>query len=80
MAQPEVRLSSTTMQPCDFPNAPGAIRTHDPRIRNPVLYPPELRGRSSEVRHLADGARRTKRLPGQIVAAVRLGRSLSLST
>jgi len=23
----------------------GAIRTHDPRIRNPVLYPPELRGR-----------------------------------
>src|SRR5262245_57339231 len=26
-------------------SAPGAIRTHDPRIRNPVLYPPELRGR-----------------------------------
>lgn len=26
-------------------NAPGAIRTHGPRIRNPVLYPPELRGR-----------------------------------
>ena len=25
-------------------SAPGAIRTHDPRIRNPVLYPPELRG------------------------------------
>jgi hypothetical protein len=25
-------------------NAPGEIRTHDPRIRNPVLYPPELRG------------------------------------
>jgi hypothetical protein len=25
-------------------NAPGAIRTHGPRIRNPVLYPPELRG------------------------------------
>ncbi len=22
----------------------GAIRTRDPRIRNPVLYPPELRG------------------------------------
>jgi hypothetical protein len=27
-------------------NAPGAIRTHDPRIRNPVLYPPELRGQT----------------------------------
>jgi hypothetical protein len=26
-------------------SALGAIRTHDPRIRNPVLYPPELRGR-----------------------------------
>ncbi len=24
--------------------APGEIRTHDPRIRNPVLYPTELRG------------------------------------
>jgi hypothetical protein len=23
---------------------PGEIRTHDPRIRNPVLYPTELRG------------------------------------
>ena len=23
---------------------PGAIRTHDTRIRNPVLYPTELRG------------------------------------
>jgi hypothetical protein len=25
-------------------NAPGETRTHDPRIRNPVLYPTELRG------------------------------------
>jgi hypothetical protein len=25
--------------------APGRIRTCDPRIRNPVLYPSELRGR-----------------------------------
>src|SRR5262245_52170899 len=25
-------------------NAPGEIRTHGPRIRNPVLYPTELRG------------------------------------
>ena len=31
----------------NFPvNAPGGIRTHGPRIRNPVLYPSELRGRS----------------------------------
>ena len=28
-----------------FSDAPGAIRTHDPRIRNPMLYPAELRGR-----------------------------------
>jgi hypothetical protein len=26
-------------------NAPGAIRTRGLRIRNPALYPPELRGR-----------------------------------
>ena len=25
-------------------NAPGVTRTRGPRIRNPVLYPPELRG------------------------------------
>jgi hypothetical protein len=25
-------------------SAPGEIRTHGPRIRNPVLYPTELRG------------------------------------
>ena len=29
------------------PSAPGVIRTRDPRIRNPVLYPPELRGRGA---------------------------------
>ena len=33
-------------------NAPGAIRTHGPRIRNPVLYPPELRGHTK--RYLRD--------------------------
>ena len=26
-------------------SAPGEIRTHGLRIRNPALYPPELRGR-----------------------------------
>jgi hypothetical protein len=25
-------------------NAPGVTRTHGTRIRNPLLYPPELRG------------------------------------
>ena len=25
--------------------APGAIRTHDPRLRRPMLYPPELQAR-----------------------------------
>ena len=29
----------------DLLNAPGEIRTHGLRIRNPALYPPELRGR-----------------------------------
>jgi hypothetical protein len=30
----------------DFLNAPGGIRTHGLRIRNPALYPSELRGHS----------------------------------
>ncbi len=30
---------------------PGGIRTHDPRIRNPVLCPAELRGRSEDSKH-----------------------------
>jgi hypothetical protein len=30
----------------DFSIAPGGIRTHGLRIRNPALYPSELRGRS----------------------------------
>jgi Phage integrase family len=33
-----------TVSKCDLENAPGEIRTHGPRIRNPVLYPTELRG------------------------------------
>jgi|GraSoiStandDraft_16_1057320.scaffolds.fasta_scaffold126518_3 hypothetical protein len=32
----------------DLENAPGEIRTHGPRIRNPVLYPPELRGHNED--------------------------------
>lgn len=36
---------------------PGAIRTRDPRIRNPVLYPAELRG------HPDRDARRTGEAP-----------------
>jgi hypothetical protein len=35
---------------------PGEIRTHDPRIRNPVLYPTELRGRRQPRVILASGA------------------------
>jgi hypothetical protein len=30
-------------------NAPGEIRTHGPRIRNPVLYPTELRGHKYQI-------------------------------
>jgi hypothetical protein len=37
-------VSSFPFVYCAVVNAPGAIRTHGPRIRNPVLYPPELRG------------------------------------
>ncbi len=48
--------SGWTLSP-DAVSAPGAIRTHDPRIRNPVLYPPELRGRSCEISDLAQSAR-----------------------
>jgi hypothetical protein len=36
---------------------PGGIRTHGPRIRNPVLYPAELRGRISESAFIAGSAR-----------------------
>lgn len=32
-----------------FCYAPGAIRTRGTGIRNPVLYPPELRGLEGEV-------------------------------
>ena len=32
--------------------APCGIRTHGPRIRNPVLYPSELRGRSKIYRNI----------------------------
>ena len=31
-----------------FTGAPGRIRTCDPRIRNPVLYPTELRAHGAE--------------------------------
>ena len=31
------------VSPCNY-CVPGGIRTHDLRIRNPALYPAELRG------------------------------------
>ncbi len=37
-------MMAVTLRPCAVNSAPGAIRTHDPRIRNPMLYPAELRG------------------------------------
>jgi hypothetical protein len=33
---------------------PGEIRTHGPRIRNPVLYPAELRGLYHSVTRVDD--------------------------
>ena len=38
-AHPSLRVRSSMAG-----GVPGGIRTHDPRIRNPVLYPAELRG------------------------------------
>ena len=35
----------------DFIGAPCGIRTHGPRIRNPVLYPSELRGRALKIKN-----------------------------
>jgi hypothetical protein len=37
--------------------APCGIRTHGPRIRNPVLYPSELRGRPDNSESYADARR-----------------------
>src|SRR5262249_12195978 len=39
-----VAFSVVQLTNCLKVNAPGEIRTHGPRIRNPVLYPTELRG------------------------------------
>ena len=54
--------------------APGGIRTHDPRIRNPVLYPAELRapGRAIAAAMSVRQARRCALWPGQWAAAVLL--------
>ncbi len=35
------------LKPLYFVGAPGGIRTPDPRIRSPMLYPAELRARRS---------------------------------
>jgi integrase len=48
---PAMGTDDATPQPVETSSAPGVIRTRDPRIRNPVLYPPELRGR--EVKSVA---------------------------
>ena len=45
-SQKKKRSAHNTGQPLDRLGAPGTTRTCDPRIRNPVLYPPELRGLS----------------------------------
>ena len=53
-------------------SAPGAIRTHGPRIRNPVLYPPELRGPVWKTEIFNSGTLRT--LPTPEVTADTTGR------
>ena len=52
------KATRPTAPPLAYPNitpdnsTPDAIRTRDPRIRNPVLYPSELRGHTPEINHL----------------------------
>src|SRR5665811_2462249 len=36
-------------------SAPGRIRTCDPRIRSPMLYPAELRGQCLRLRYATNG-------------------------
>lgn len=44
---PVTHMPGTDLDPF---GAPGGIRTHGPRIRNPVLYPAELRARRRDRR------------------------------
>ena len=55
------RLSKAAQSPVNFceNGAPGGIRTHDPRLRRPILYPAELQA------HLT-GGRYYLRLPSRV--------------
>jgi hypothetical protein len=53
-----VRLKMT------HPGAPGGIRTHDPRIRNPVLYPAELRALKRAVSDTLTDLKKNSRVSG----------------
>jgi hypothetical protein len=42
-------------------SAPGGIRTHDPRLRRPILYPAELQAHVTGWRYYPSSARRVQR-------------------
>src|SRR5262245_41509520 len=64
LAQPKAapmraRVTTQLLDSGPHSGAPGGIRTPDPRIRSPTLYPAELRAREPEplpARLLAQGA------------------------
>ena len=45
-------------------SAPGGIRTHDPRLRRPILYPAELRAHGTGWRYYSPPASRVQRCVG----------------
>ena|SRR6185437_8743393 len=51
---PYSRLEPVPASRCGFPGygAPGRTRTCDPRLRRPMLYPPELRAHSQVLEHV----------------------------
>ena len=49
---PKIIINEITRKLSWFSGVPGEIRTHDPQIRNLVLYPTELRALIEERQYL----------------------------
>ena len=58
----------------DLENAPGVTRTRGPRIRNPVLYPPELRGHNVKIYHNSVSLQYCPQFPRQAYLAGSFGK------
>ena len=54
--QAKKRAWRKTAKPLKLLSAPGVTRTRGTRIRNPVLYPPELRGHEESLPHHGNNA------------------------